>query len=224
MHGFEVADLHSGSGGENVGGLSHELGRFDLGLGSNDLGFTDTLALGGHGEGLLELGAENDILYKHALYLDAPAGGNIFDDLTNRLGKLLATLDDVLKNSGANDVAESCLSTFDQGLADVGDAKGSLVGGDDVVVDDRGESEGDIVLGHAGLLGDLCYLNLDVDLNEALGERVDPGETRIDCLVETTELGNEADVALTDALIGVGAAEAARDGAEGTNARTKSIG
>ena len=67
LHGFEVADLHGRSGTEDVGGLTHQLGGFDLevllvmnsmatrewtylGLCSDDLAFTDTLALGGHRE------------------------------------------------------------------------------------------------------------------------------------------------------------------------------
>lgn len=30
LHGLEVADLHGRSGAENIGSLSHELGRLDL--------------------------------------------------------------------------------------------------------------------------------------------------------------------------------------------------
>lgn len=30
LHGLEVADLHGGGGAENIGGLTHELGGFDL--------------------------------------------------------------------------------------------------------------------------------------------------------------------------------------------------
>ncbi len=107
-----------------------------LGLGGNDLALADPLALGGHGERLLKLLAEDDVLDEHALDLDAPSGGHILYDLANALGDLLAALNDVLQHAGAHDVAEGGLGALDQGLADVGDAEGGLVRRDDVVVDD----------------------------------------------------------------------------------------
>lgn len=92
-----------------------------------------------------------------------------------------------------------------------------------MVVNDGGETEGDIVLGHADLLWDLCNLDLDIDLNETLAEGVDANETRVDSLVELAELGDEADVALLDVLEGVGANDAARDGTESTNAAAEGV-
>jgi hypothetical protein len=50
-----------------------------------------------------------------------------------------------LEHAGADDVAEGGLRALDEGLADVGDAKGGFVGGGDVVVDDGGELEVDVV-------------------------------------------------------------------------------
>lgn len=167
--------------------------------------------------------AEDDILDEHRLHLDTPAGGDVLDDLADALGDLLTALDDVLQNAGTDDVAQGGLGTLDQGLADVGDAEGGLVRADNVVVDDAGEVEVDVVLGHAHLLGDLDYLDLDVDLNKALGQGVDLNQTGVDCLVELAELGDQADVALADVLIRVGAADAARDRAQGSHAGAEGV-
>lgn len=114
-------------------------------------------------------------------------------------------------------MAESGLGALNEGLADVGDAEGGLMGADDVVVDDRGEVEGDVVLGHADLLGDLDDLNLDVDLDEALRKRVDLDEARIDGLVEPAKLGDKTDITLVHVLIGVWTADAAGNCADGAN-------
>ena len=98
-----------------------------LSLGGDNLGFTNTLALGSHGEGLLELLAKDDVLDQHALDLDTPASGDVLDDLANGLGNLLAALNDVLEDARTDDVAEGGLGTLDQRLTDVCDAKGGLV-------------------------------------------------------------------------------------------------
>jgi hypothetical protein len=50
-----------------------------------------------------------------------------------------------LEHARADDVAEGGLRALDEGLADVGDAEGGFVGGGDVVVDDGGELEVDVV-------------------------------------------------------------------------------
>lgn len=88
--------------------------------------------------------------------MDAPAAGDVFDDLADRLRDFFAALDDVLEDAGADDVAEGGLRAFDEGLADVGDAEGGFVGGGDVVVDYGGEVQSYVVFGHADLFGDLC--------------------------------------------------------------------
>lgn len=198
-------------------------GWTNLSLGGDDLAFTNTLALGGHGQRLLQLLAENDILDEHRLDLDTPTGRDILDDLSNALGDLLTALNDILQDTGTDDVAQGGLGTLDQGLADVGDSEGGLVRADDVVVDDAGEVEVDIVLGHAHLLGDLDDLNLDIDLDKALGQRVDLNQAGVDCLVELAELGDQADVTLADVLIRIGAADAARNRAEGSHARAEGV-
>jgi len=160
------------------------------------------------------------------------------------LGDFFAALDYVLEDAGADDVAEGGLRAFDEGLADVADAEGGFVGGGDVVVDYGGELEVDVVFGHADLPWHLCGvvlvgflrdgvevakgeptndLDLDVDLDELFGERVDFDETGVDCAVEATELGDEADVSLADWLVWVGADDAARDGTAESDACTEGI-
>lgn len=115
----------------------------------------------------MELAGENDILDQHALDLHTPTIGDIFNYLCNALGNLLATLNDVLQDTGTNDMAKSGLGAFNKCLADVDDAEGGLVGGDNVVIDDGGKVDGDIVLGHTDLLRDFADLDLDVDRDKA---------------------------------------------------------
>lgn len=196
MHGLEVSDLHRRRRAQDIGGLAHELGGFDFGAGGDDLGLADTLRLGGHAEGVLELVAEDDVFDEHALDLDAPAGGNVFDDFADRLRDFFAALDDVLEDASADDVAEGGLRALDERLADVADAESGFMGRGDVVVDDGGQVQGDIVFGHADLLGDLDDLDLDVHLDELLGQGVDLDKTGVDSAVEAAELGDETDVAL----------------------------
>ena len=118
---------------------------------------------------------------------------------------------------------ESGLRALDEGLADVADAKRGLVRRYDVVIDDRGQVERDIILGHAHLTRHLHNLDLDVDLDEALGQRVDLDQARVDGAHEAAEFGDQADVPLGDGLVGVGAADAAGDGAEETNALAECV-
>jgi len=136
--------------------LAHQFSGLDFGAGGNNFRLSDTLGLGGHAEGVLELVAEDDVLDQHALDLDTPARGDVFDDFTNRLGDFLAALDDVLKDAGTNDMAKGGLGALHEGLANVGDTEGGLVGRGNVVVDDGGEVKSYIVFCHAHLFRDLC--------------------------------------------------------------------
>lgn len=95
--------------------------------------------------------------------------------------------------------------------------------GDDVVIDDRGELNSNVVLGHTDLLGYLDDLNLDIDLNEGLAEGIDLDKAGVDCLVEFAEFGDEADISLAYALIRVRAAYAAGNRAEGSNNSTDAV-
>lgn len=92
-----------------------------------------------------------------------------------------------------------------------------------MVVDDGGEVEGDVIFCHADLTWHFNYLDLNVNLDKALRERIDLDEAGIDGTREFAELCDEADVSLGDWLVGIGADEAAWDGAEETNGGTKSV-
>ena len=140
--------------------MAHQFRGLDFRAGGDDFGFSDTFGLRGHGEGVLEFGGEDNVFDEHAFDLDAPAGGDVFDDFAYGLGDFFAAFDDVLEDAGANDVAESGLGAFDEGLADVGDAERGFVGGGDVVVDYGGELEVYVVFGHADLFWYLCGMEL----------------------------------------------------------------
>lgn len=223
LHSFEVADLHGRCRREDIGGLSHELGAVHLGLGGNNLRLSDTLALRSHGERLLQLLREDNVLDQHTLHRHTPTCGDVLDDLSNALRNLLPALDDILKNSCPHDVTQGGLSALDQSLTNVGDTESRLVRRNDVVVDDRGQVDGDIVLGHACLPWHLDDLNLDVYLVEALRERVDLDQTRVDGLVELAELGDKTHVALGYLLVGIGAAKAARNSTECSDTSAQSV-
>jgi hypothetical protein len=60
-------------------------------------------------------------------------------------------------------------------------------------------------------------LNLDIDLEEPFAERIDFDETGIDCAVESTEFGDQTDVALRHGFVGIRAADATRKGAHGSD-------
>jgi len=81
------------------------------------------------------------------------------------------------------------------------------MGGGDVIVNDGGELNSDIVPSHTNLLWDLADLNLDVYLNEFLGQRVDLDKTWVNSAVKTAEFSNQAHVSLGDGLIRVRTAD-----------------
>ena len=188
LHRFQISDLHGWRRAQDVGGLSHQFCAFDLGSSGDDLAFSDPLALGSHRERVLQIFGEDDVLDEHRLDLYPPAECNIFDDLTDRLGDLFATLDHVLQDASTYHVAQGGLRPLYECLPDVADAESGFVGRDDVIVDDGGEAEGDIVLCHADLTRYFNYLDLDINLDEALRERIDLDETGIDGTGEFAEL------------------------------------
>ena len=168
MHSLEISDLHSWSAAENVGSLTHKLGSLNFSPRSNNLGFSGTLTLRSHRERILEILAEDDILDKQGLNLNTPTKRRLLDNLTDRLSNLLTTLNHILQHTRTNNMAKSRLRTLHKRLADVGDGESGLVGRGDAVVDDGCQLEGDVVLGHADLLGNFDDLDLDVDLDELL--------------------------------------------------------
>jgi hypothetical protein len=209
--------------GPNLTYLTHELGRFDLSTSGDDLGLTSTLALGGHGEGVLELAGENEVLDEHRFDLNTPSVSYLLNDLTNRQRNLLATLDHILKYTRTNNMAKCRLCTLNKRLANIANAEGGLMWRCNAVVDNRREIERDVVLGHADLLGDLDDLDLDVDLHKVLGERVDVDQARVDSALKATKLGHKTNISLRHWLVGVGADNAARDCAHGTDAATEGV-
>lgn len=95
-----------------------------------------------------------------------------------------------------------------------------LVWRNDVIVDDRGQMQSNIVLGHADLLWHLDDLNFDIDLNELLAERIDLDETWIDSSIKASKLGDKTDIALIHWLIGIRADNATRNGSQTTDTRS----
>jgi hypothetical protein len=61
------------------------------------------------------------------------------------------------------------------------------------------------------LARDFNDLDLDIDLDETLRERINPDQTRIDSALEATELGDKADISLSDGLVRIRAEDAAGD-------------
>ena len=80
-----------------------------------------------------------------------------------------------------------------------------------------------LTFGHANLLRHFHDLNLDIDLHERFGQRVDLDETGVDSTSEATELGDQTDVALLDGLVWVRAADAARNRTESTDGRAQGV-
>ena len=97
------------------------------------------------------------------------------------------------------------------------------MGRGDVVIDDRCQVQCDVIFCHADLTRDLDDLDLDIDLDEAFGERVDLDKARVDSAREATKFGYQADITLRDRLVRVGADDAARNGSAETNQATKII-
>ncbi len=94
---------------------------------------------------------------------------------------------------------------------------------DDVIVDNTRQVQSHVILGHADLLRDLDDLDLDVHLDQPLGKRIDLDEARVDGAVETTELGDQSNIALVDGLIGIRADDAAGHSAAGTYNLAQSV-
>ena len=66
-------------------------------------------------------------------------------------------------------------------------------------------------------------LNLDIDLDQALAERIDFDQARVDCLVELSKFGHQTNVTLVDILEWVGAADTARNGSHGSNNSAEAV-
>ena len=115
-------------------------------------------------------------------------------------------------------MSKCSLRALNKRLADIRDPERGFVWGGDVVVDNGGEADANIILRHADLLWYFDDLDLNIDLDELLGQRIDLDKTRVDSAVETAEFRDEADISLADGFVGVGADNAARDGTAETDA------
>lgn len=82
-------------------------------------------------------------------------------------------------------MTQSGLSALHESLSDVGDAEGGLVWSGDLVVDDGGQVEGDIVLGHAHLARHFYDLDLDIHGLDTFADGVDFDESGVDGALES---------------------------------------
>ncbi len=61
-------------------------------------------------------------------------------------------------------------------------------------------------------------LDLDIDLDQALRERIDLNQARVDSAIESTKLSNQPNVTLGNRLVWVRADDAARNGTQSSDA------
>jgi len=106
------------------------------------------------------------------------------------------------------------LCALNKRLPHIRDTECSFMRRDDIVVDNRGKVNRNVILCHTNLLRNLAELDLHVDRNEFFGKRVDLDETGVDCAMELPKLGNETDTPLVNRLIRIRANDAARNGAK----------
>ncbi len=155
--------------------------------------------------------------------MDTPTRCDIFNDFANGLRDLLATLNHILQYAGTNNMAECGLCALDEGLTNIGDPEGGLVRRRDVIIDNGGKVDADVVLGHTNLLRHLDNLDLDINLYEVFRKWVDLDKTRVDSAVESTKLGDETDITLCNRFIGIRADDTAWNGAAEADTGTESI-
>ena len=203
--------------------MTHQFGGLDLRPRRNDLGLANPLRLCGHTERLLEFIAEDYILDEHALDVHTPSSRDIFDDLADGLRNLLTALNDILQQARADDMTEGSLRALYKRGANVADAKGGFVWTCDIVVNDGGEIDGDVILCHTDLLGNFHNLDLYVDFGETFAEWVDAREAWVDGASKAAEFGDQAHVALFDGLVGVGTNNAAGNCAAKANDRAEGV-
>ena len=86
-----------------------------------------------------------------------------------------------------------------------------------MIVDDRSQVEGNVILGHADLTRHLDDLDLDINSCQVLAERVDLYEAGINCTLKTTKLGHQSDLTLVNGRKRIRAADTAGYGSQGTN-------
>ena len=76
------------------------------------------------------------------------------------------------------------------------------------------------------LSGKLRHTNdlyLDIHLNELLRQGVDLDKTRVDCAIESSELGDQTNIALNNRFVGIRTDETERNGAAEADQRSKGV-
>jgi len=83
--------------------------------------------------------------------------------------------------------------------------------------------QGDVVFGHADLLRHLNYLNLNIYLDQVLRQGIHLNQTGIHSSCKATELGDQADISLSNRLVGIRTDDTAWNGAERADDITKGV-
>lgn len=136
LEGLQLTDLHCSGTGEDIGGLPHQTGGVDFGTSGDDLALSNTLLLGGGRQGGGNIGGEDDILDENALDRHSPLIGYVTNDFGDFERDGFAFRHDRLDGTGANNMSQGCLRTFDESLAEIRDAEGGAVRAGDLEVDD----------------------------------------------------------------------------------------
>lgn len=114
----------------------------------------------------------------------------------------------------------------------------------DLIIDDGGQIQRDVIFGHADLARDLDDLDLNIDGSETLAQWVDLHEARVNCAFKAitlvsvffqtapgsmcmgykpSEFRHQTDFALVDRFVGVGAADTTRDSTQKSDAFSQTM-
>lgn len=107
-----MPDLHSGRTSEDIGCLAHEPSRVDLSACGDDLGFSETLLLGGRRERGGDFSREDDVFDEDAFDCDTPFVGYVADDFGYLEGDGFTLGDDGLDGASTDDVTEGGLCSL----------------------------------------------------------------------------------------------------------------
>jgi hypothetical protein len=143
--------------------LTHEPSGVDLCTGGDDFRFSNTFLLRSGRERCRNFGAEDDILNEDTFNGYTPLIRDVTDDFGNLKSDGLALGDDALDGACAYDMTKCGLSTLDESLAEVCNAKCCSIGVADLEVDDRVTEKGNISLSsHEDKDMMIAHFNVDV--------------------------------------------------------------
>ena len=148
---IQISDLHSSTGVQLVRGFSHELSRVNISLSTDDLSFSDSLSGSGGGQVLLKILGELDFLDEHSGDGDTPVIRWLLDDLSNVDCDPLLSFKGFLKESVSENVSESGLGDFSDGLLNIFNGEEGSAGIFSSVVHDGINSDVDVILSHNAL-------------------------------------------------------------------------